>query len=71
MIVRVPPEGLRSILERSEKPLVVYAEGGFLGVNYQYLTSYKGLAFFTKSRQPVQLPADIELVRAEKIWIPG
>lgn len=44
---------------------------GFVGTNYQYLTSYKGLAFFTKSKNPMDLPANTELVMADKIWIPG
>lgn len=35
-----------------------------------YLTSYKGLAFFTKSSTPLNLSGDIELVLAQKIWIP-
>ena len=44
---------------------------GFLSTHYQYLTSYKGLAFFTQSENPIGLPASAELVHAEKIWIPG
>jgi hypothetical protein len=36
-----------------------------------YLTSYKGLAFTAKSRDPIPLPSGAEVVEAEKIWIPG
>lgn len=71
VIVRVGREGFQAILDRSENPLVVHATGGFVGTNYQYLTSYKGLAFFTKSKNPMDLPANTELVMADKIWIPG
>ena len=70
-IVRVEPSDFSLILSKTSKPLVVLAEGGFLKTNYQYLTSYKGLVFFTKSPTPLQLPGDIELVVAKKIWIPG
>ncbi|GAJ07034.1 unnamed protein product [marine sediment metagenome] len=70
-IVRVEPSDFSVILSKTSKPLVVLAEGGFLKTNYQYLTSYKGLVFFTKSPTPLQLPGDIELVVAKKIWIPG
>lgn len=44
-IVRVEPHDFEEILRRSERPLVVSAQGGFISKNYQYLTGYKGLAF--------------------------
>ena len=40
----------------------VHATGGFFSTNYQYLTSYKGLAFFTKEPEPIEPPARTELV---------
>ncbi len=70
-IVQIEPEGFAAILNKSRDPLVVYAEGGVFSVNYQYLTSYKGLTFFTKSRTPLRLPSGAEIVPAKKIWIPG
>ena len=71
VIVRVEPRDFLQILEQQEGPLVVHATGGFFNTNYQYLTSYKGLAFYTKSESPMNLPRDTELVRAKKIWIPA
>ena len=69
-IVRVEPQNFASILMRAEAPLVVLAEGGWPKKTYQYLTSYKGLAFFAKSPEPLALPEATELIVAEKIWIP-
>jgi len=73
VLVRVEPEEFCKILNRIKDPLVVAAQGGFglFGTNYQYLLSYKGLAFFTKSRTPLALPAGAEVVRAGRISIPG
>ena len=71
VIVRVNPGDFLGILGRQAEPLVVHASGGFLSTHYQYLTSYKGLAFFTQSDDPIELPTSAELVHAEKIWIPG
>ena len=71
VVVRVSPPDFENILKRSEKPLVIFATGGFLSTNYQYLTSYKGLAFFTKSPSPMELSPKIELILANKIWMPG
>jgi len=70
-IVSVEPDDFLTILSKGSRPLVVMATGGFIKTNYQYLTSYKGLAFFTKSPAPLLLPGDIELITAAKIWIPG
>ncbi len=70
-IVRVAPADFRAILERQQEPLVVVAEGGFLTTVYRYLTSYKGLAFYTESRERIELPGRAEVVAAARIWIPG
>jgi hypothetical protein len=50
--------------------LVVSSIGGFFTKKYQYLTSYKGLAFFTSSTAQLQLPYKAEIVAAGKIWMP-
>jgi hypothetical protein len=70
-IVRVEPQDFMAILSRSQTPLVVAARGGLFSRKYEYLTSYKGLAFFTKSAEPLMLSGNVELVQAGKIWIPG
>ena len=70
-IVRVEQNDFMTILQRIENPLVVHAEGGFFSTNYQYLTSYKGLTFYTKTQTPLILSSQVELVRAKKIWIPS
>jgi len=68
-IVRVEPEYFLKILKNYA--LVVAAKGGFIKNNYQYLTGYKGLVFFTVSPQPLALPGDAEVVNSKQIWIPG
>ena len=47
-----------------------HATEWFFGTSYQYLTSYKGLAFYTKSPAPLDLPSDTELVQAKSISVP-
>ncbi|HEX8162924.1 MAG TPA: hypothetical protein VF538_13725 [Pyrinomonadaceae bacterium] len=71
VIVRVSAENFLSILGRVESPLVVHASGGVFSTRYQYLVSHKGLAFYAKTREPINLPPGTELVQAESIWIPG
>lgn len=71
VVVRVSPADFEAVLSRCEHGLVVHAQGGLFSTKYMYLVSYKGFAFFTKSSEPIQLPARVETIRAAKIWIPG
>jgi len=71
VIIRVENKDFLVIIERVEKPLVVMTEKSFWSPSYKYISSYKGLAFFTKSSEPLRLPSDVELVMAQKIYVPG
>jgi hypothetical protein len=70
-LVRIEPEEFMKILRRVENPFVIYAEGGMISTNYQYLTSYKGFAFYTKADEQIELPRNSEVVVADKVWLPG
>ena len=70
-VVRVEPDEFMKILTKIEKPLIVYAEGGMISTNHQYMVSYKGFAFFTKADEEIELPRGAEVIVADKIWIPG
>jgi hypothetical protein len=70
VIVRMKPDEFRKVLIRVAEPVVVIAQGGFFSTTYQYLTSYKGLVFFTKSNTPLDLPTGAEVITADRIWMP-
>ena len=70
-IVRISPEGFRTLLQRAKDPLVVVATGGVFSKKFEYLMGYKGLVFFTSSREQLGMPSSTEVVSAEKIWLPG
>jgi hypothetical protein len=70
VLVKLDAGEFRKVLERAKDPLVVIVQGGLFAPKYQYLTSYKGLAFYTKSDTPLDLPAEAEVVTARKIWTP-
>ena len=57
-------------MNRAKDPLIVVSEGGIFGKTYKYLMSYKGLAFHTKSAEPLQLPANAEVIASNRIWAP-
>ena len=70
-VVRIEAEEFAKILKKIDSPLVIYTEGGMISTNYQYLVSYKGFAFYCKADHPIELPKNVEVVVADKIWIPG
>ena len=70
VVVRVEAHEFLAILKKEREPLVVSGMGGFIKKHHQYLTSYKGLAFFTTSAQELVLPRSVELIAAKKISIP-
>jgi len=70
-LVRVEPSEFAKIVNKVDSPLVIYTEGGLISTNHQYLTSYKGFAFYTKSDEQIGLPRNAEVIAADKIWIPG
>jgi len=70
-IVRVDIEDFAAILARVEAPLLVAATGGVFAKKYEYLTSYKGLVFYAKSGVPLEVDEDVEVVVADRIWVPS
>ena len=70
-IVRLESMDFMTILDKVESPLVVHSESKFISTKYHYLTSYKGLIFYTKSLTPLMLGPSVELIRAKSIWIPS
>ncbi|MFO0973117.1 MAG: hypothetical protein U1A27_06740 [Phycisphaerae bacterium] len=71
VVVRLEPQEFGRVLERCRDGVVVTAPGGLFRTKFCYLTSYKGLAFHTLSREPLTLPHGIETVVARRIWCPG
>ncbi len=70
-IVKISPEGFKTLLQRSKDPLVVTSRGGVFSKKFEYLMGYKGLVFFTSSKEQLGFPSSAEIVESEKIWIPG
>ena len=70
VIVTVTPSDFERTLKKTANPLVITALGGFWGTRHQYLTSYRGLAFFTQSTSSLSLPEGTDTITAGKIWMP-
>jgi hypothetical protein len=70
-IIKVEPDAFSTMLNKIEQPLVVMSIGGIIKKDFRYLTSYKGLIFYTKSPTEILLPGRTELIAAKQIWIPS
>lgn len=71
VIVTLTPEEWLKIVSKQTEPLVIRSAIGFFTKRFAYLTSYKGLAFYTVSLNALTLPPATELIQAKAIWIPG
>jgi hypothetical protein len=72
-IARVVPDVFLSLLDRAENPLVVYTNCWVLfkvAGKHQYLTSYRGLTFVTRSTDELILPKGTEVIRARSMYLP-
>ena len=69
-IVSLDEMEFERLLEKTAKPMVVLAVGRGMNPTRKYLTSYRGLTFYCKTKKDVLIPNDAEVVRAKKISIP-
>lgn len=69
VVVRMEPEDFFGILRKVDTPMVVIGRSAFRK-HHQYLTSYRGLAFFTTSSSELVLPPRTEIIRAKSISFP-
>jgi hypothetical protein len=70
-IVQIEPEDFARLVRRLAAPVVVHAVGGFLTTRHEYLTSYKGLAFHSRSKEALSMPGDAEVIEARRMWMPS
>ncbi|HET8946701.1 MAG TPA: hypothetical protein VFQ07_06940 [Candidatus Polarisedimenticolia bacterium] len=70
-IVRVEPEDFQRLVEHNAQGLVVHSSPKMFQLKHRYMMGYKGLAFYTKSREPLALPRALQVIEAKQIWVPG
>ncbi len=69
--VKVTPEVMLGLISRMSEPLIIEShKKRFYGVEYSYLTSYKGFCFYTEAKSQLAIPASVEIIMASDMWIP-
>jgi hypothetical protein len=69
-IVNMAPEDFQRLMEQNAQGVLVHAQGKYFSRKHKYLMGYRGLAFYTASREPLSVPRAVQVVEAKKIWIP-
>ena len=69
-IIRIDEQAFTDLIAKMKEPLIVTTSGGVFSGKNKYLTSYKGLTFFCKTKTAIDLPNDAEVIKAQKITIP-
>jgi hypothetical protein len=70
-LIRIEPDEFSRLLRGMDDGLVVESESKIFSTTYKYLTSYKGLTFFTKTSNPISIPGKLEKISARSIWMPS
>jgi hypothetical protein len=69
-IVEVKLEEFLKILSLLEEPLVVMCEKKIFKSSFQYMISYKGFVFHTKSKEHLPEINSARVIMAKNIWVP-
>jgi hypothetical protein len=69
-IVNMAPGEFQRLLEQNSQGVVVHSQGKFFSRKHKYLMAYRGLFFYTASREPLTVPRAVQVVEAKRIWIP-
>ena len=70
VLIEVTADNFLNILNQTENPLVVHSPSGVFRTTHKYMTSYKGLAFYTKASDELVFRSNVELIEAKRITIP-
>ena len=72
VLVRLEPSEMRKVFGRMSDPaVVVVGQTGVFTKKNQYLTSWRGLAFYCKTEEQLPLPSCAEVISAKSVWVPS
>ena len=70
VFVKLQPEDFQNLLNRNEGLAVVTTSTRFFGTTFTYVTAYKGLVFFCKSKNPLSVASRHEIINAQTVSLP-
>lgn len=70
VFVKLHPDDFQNLLNRSEGLAVVTTSTTFFGTTFTYVTSYKGLVFYCKSKSQLSISSRHETILAQAVSLP-
>ncbi len=70
VFVKFQPEDFQNLLNRNEGLAVVTTSTSFFGTTFTYVTSYKGLVFYCKSKHQLSIASRHETIQAQSVSLP-
>lgn len=70
VFIKLQPEDFQNLLNRNEGLAVVTTSTSFFGTTFAYVTSYKGLVFYCKSKSQLSIASRHETIVAQSVSLP-
>lgn len=64
-------EWLRLLGKADETVVIAATSRVFTSTTYKYLFPYRGLYFYTKTKDPIRLGGRTEVITAKRLWVPA
>lgn len=70
VFIKLTPEDFQNLLNRNEGLAVVTTSTHFFGTTFTYVTSYKGLIFYCKTKSQLSVSSKHESILAQSVALP-
>jgi len=70
-IVRVEARDFEGVVRKTGDAVVIRARPAMLSKQYQYMTSYRGFIFYTRTREQLRFASSVEVIEAKTIYTPA
>lgn len=70
VFVQLTVEDFQNLLNRNDNLVVVVSKTGLFSTHHLHLTSYKGLVFYCKAKEPLSISSKHETLHAKAVSLP-
>lgn len=70
VFVQITTSDFQNLLNKNENLMVVVSKTGLFTTQYLHLTSYKGLVFYCKAKEPLSISYRHEVIQASSVFLP-
>lgn len=70
VFVKLSPSDFQNLINRNDDLAIVVSQSVFFGTTFTYLTAYKGLTFYCKTKNQLSIPGKHEVFSAASLSLP-